>query len=146
MASKRPAPVPDEATKPFWRGAQRGNLMIQKCSSCGNYYHPPEPFCLKCLSEDLVFVQVSGYGRIRGYSEVRAGARHGFFKDAVPYIIASIELTEQADLILYSNIRGAKLADVSVGAEVKAIFESASDGMTIPEFKLVDETIVGRPE
>ena len=33
VESLRPVPVPDEASAPFFEGAARGELMLQRCSS-----------------------------------------------------------------------------------------------------------------
>ena len=35
--SKKPVPIPDEASQPFFDGAKRGELMILRCGACGHF-------------------------------------------------------------------------------------------------------------
>lgn len=61
-------PAPDELTSFFWEAARRHELMIQRCSACGTYQHPPEPVCHSCLSFDLGGAEVSGRGTVYSYT------------------------------------------------------------------------------
>ena len=49
----RPVPVPDEASAPFFEGAARGELMLQRCRACGAFMWPVKPRCVECFSGDV---------------------------------------------------------------------------------------------
>ncbi|MBO0740991.1 MAG: hypothetical protein J2P51_06155, partial [Hyphomicrobiaceae bacterium] len=61
---RRPVPVPNEWTRPFWEAARRGSLELQRCQSCRSFQHPPYATCVKCVSVDLKFEPVRGVGSI----------------------------------------------------------------------------------
>jgi uncharacterized OB-fold protein len=86
----------------------------------------------------LEFVPVSGRGRIRAYSQTFAGARQAYFREAAGYIVASVELEEQEDLIMYTNLVATSLSGLMVGAPVQVYFESLGDDTTIPLFRLAE--------
>ena len=50
---KRMLPEPTPETREFWEGAQRSELRIQRCRSCGKAYFYPRPFCPHCASRDV---------------------------------------------------------------------------------------------
>ncbi|MDO8672318.1 MAG: zinc ribbon domain-containing protein, partial [Dehalococcoidia bacterium] len=62
--SARPAPVPDEASMPFFEGAKRRELMIQRCKTCGAHLYPTKLRCDICLDSDIEWVKASGKGQI----------------------------------------------------------------------------------
>jgi uncharacterized OB-fold protein len=131
----RPLPVPNELTEAFWKYARNGQLALQRCSSCGYYYHPPEPYCIRCLSRKLEFSPVSGKGHLRSYTEVWAGARHDYFKAAIPYIVAGVELEEQPELVVYANITDATVSSLAIGMPLEVHFEQLNDEIAIPQFR-----------
>jgi uncharacterized OB-fold protein len=51
-----------------------------------------------------------------------------------PYVLASIELPEQAGLRVLSNVVGGEVCDVYVGMPVEVVFE-AIDGVFVPLFR-----------
>lgn len=129
--SPRPVPVPDELTRPFWAAAGEGRLAVQRCGGCGRWAHPPTPFCHGCGSTDQAFEPVSGRARVLSTTATWSGARHPHFAARQPYLVAVVELVEQAGLLLYTNLPGADPADPPpAGTEVVVVI--GDDG--IPEF------------
>ena len=43
----KPVPTPSEVTQFYWDGAKLHRLLIQRCSDCGYYIHPPIVVCPK---------------------------------------------------------------------------------------------------
>jgi uncharacterized OB-fold protein len=127
-------PAPDSLTSFFWDGAREHKLLIQQCHSCGRFQHPPEPVCHHCLSFDLGAGEVSGRGTIYSF-EIAAQALHPWFADKIPYVIAVVELAEQAGLKLLTNIVDADLDAIEVGGPVQVTWRQLDEEFTLPVFR-----------
>ena len=55
----------DAVTQPFWAGAERRQLMIQRCGQCGGHQFYPRRFCRSCHAEAVDWVAASGLGQLR---------------------------------------------------------------------------------
>ena len=129
-------PAPNKLTQFFWDGAREGKLMIQRCNSCQTYQHPPEPVCHHCLSFDLGAGQVSGQATVYTF-EIATQAFHPYFADKLPFCIAVVELPEQANLKLISNIVDTPLEDITVGMPVQVTFRPIDSEFSLPVFRPV---------
>src|SRR5262249_59978488 len=47
---ERPAPVPNDLTKPFWDACNERRLVLQHCTACQRLHYPPTQRCTKCGS------------------------------------------------------------------------------------------------
>lgn len=130
-------PAPDSLTSFFWDGARAHRLLIQRCYDCGQFQHPPEPVCHHCLSFSLGADEVSGRGTIYSF-EVATQAFHPWFADKIPFVIAVVELAEQPNLKLITNIVEVDpdSAAIQVGAEVEVTWHQLDDEFTLPVFRL----------
>src|SRR6202042_2548452 len=41
-------PFADAWTQPFWDAAAEGRLVAPRCTTCGTFVLPPQPFCFTC--------------------------------------------------------------------------------------------------
>jgi uncharacterized OB-fold protein len=121
-------------TEPFWAGARNGELVIQRCRKCGLFVHLPRPVCRRCQSFELGHEVVSGRGTLYSFTETHK-AFHPFFVDRVPYLLAVVELEEQPELRLLTNLVGVAEPDVEFGMPVRVAFEALSPELTIPVFE-----------
>jgi uncharacterized protein len=131
-------PAPDSLTSFFWEGARRHKLLIQKCDGCGRFQHPPEPVCHHCLSFALGSGEVSGVGTIYSF-EIATQAFHPWFTDKIPFVIAVVELAEQPNLKLITNIVDVDPDAVRVGARVQVAWRQLDDEFTLPVFRLAGD-------
>jgi len=129
-------PIPNNLTLPFWDGAKRHELVIQRCQSCGHWQHEPENICAGCLSFDLGYEAVSGKGEIYTYC-IPVQSFHPSLDDALPYVLAVIELDEQPGLRVVSNIEGIDPDEVHVGDKVEVDFRPYAEGFVLPVFRVV---------
>jgi uncharacterized OB-fold protein len=136
--SKKPVPVPDELSRPFWDAAKERRLVIQRCGSCGYYNHPPRRFCDACLAQELRFEPVSGRGVVYTFTVMHQRDVAGFEDDA-PFINLVVELAEQPQLLMVSNLPFADRAKVSIGAAVEVAFEDRGEGVVVPQFRLAED-------
>ena len=132
QVSDRPAPIPSRETQPFWDGCAQGQLLLQQCSGCQSYRHPPSPICPDCLSIEHHWVPASGRGTVYTFSVVRHAFRHRWER-LVPYVLAVIELAEGPRLL--SNVVDIPAEEVQIGMEVELIFEPISETMKLPLFR-----------
>jgi uncharacterized OB-fold protein len=59
------------------------------------------------------------------------------FENEVPYTNLLVELDEQPLLLMLGNVPGTNDA-VKIGRRVQVAFEELSDGLFLPQFRLVD--------
>ncbi|HEX8969463.1 MAG TPA: Zn-ribbon domain-containing OB-fold protein [Chloroflexota bacterium] len=119
-------------TEPYWAGARRGELLIQRCQACGQQWHPPLPRCPACHSADITWTPVSGRGHVYTYTVVYH-ATHVAMADKVPYISALVELEEGPRVL--TNLRNCTEDEVRVGMPVRLRFEALTPEITLPQFE-----------
>jgi len=101
----------------FWRGGERNELVLLRCNACRTYVHPPAPICPACLGRALQPEPVSGRGTVLTFTVNHQAWHPGL---AVPYVIALVEIDEQSDLRILTNIVGCEPDDVTIGMRVRA--------------------------
>ncbi len=134
LTPRRPRPVPDRLSAPFWEATAAGQLSIQRCSACGYYSHPPLPLCDRCSSADLAFEEVSGRAVVYSYT-VNHQRNVAGFEDAVPYVNLVVELEEQPRLFLVSDLPIDGADWVVIDAPVEVVFEPIEGGVALPQFR-----------
>jgi uncharacterized OB-fold protein len=135
---RRPRPAPDETSAPFWDGARDGRLVVQRCAACERYQYPPDVACVHCQATELVPTEVSGRGVLWSFAVVDR-AFHAGFVEAVPYVVALVELDEQPGLRLVTNVVDASPDELEVGMAVRVTFEARGD-VALPQFRPVGAT------
>lgn len=130
--SDRVLPVLEDESAFFWLSGQDGVLRIQRCQSCDRWQHPPLPLCPACHSDTLVAQPVSGRGRVTTFTVNHQPWKPGM---AVPFVFAAIELEEQPELYVLSNVIGADDSLCS-GMAVEVCFEQQED-VWLPLFRPV---------
>ena len=127
----RKLPLLTAETRPFWTGGAVGELRIYRCADCSLYFHPPAPVCRHCASRNVAPAAVSGHGKV-----IACTVNHQPWTPelAEKYLVAVIELEEQAGLQLMSNVVGCDPESVQVGMPVRVTFEQVED-VWIPLFE-----------
>lgn len=128
---QKPLPVLDNLSRPFWEGANRGELLLQRCRDCGTYTFYPRYACNQCMSTSLEWTRASGRGALYSFTITRV-APPGFRPDA-PYILGSVELEEGVRVL--SRVVGADPGAVRIGQPVVVTFQEAAEGIKLPYFR-----------
>ena len=115
----------------FWKGGGEGELRFLRCGDCGYYIHPPSPICPRCLSKNIAPQAVSGRARVATFTVKHQPWYPGMDP---PYVIAIVEIEEQADVRLMTNIVSCDVEDVKIGMPVTVRFEHQDD-VWIPLFE-----------
>ena len=124
-------PKIDDDNEPFWTGGERAELVMWRCQDCKHWIHPPGPICPMCLSRNIATEATSGRGVVHSYT---INEQNWNPTMPPPYVIALVELEDQRDLRLMTNIVNCEPADVTFGMRVRVVFEHHDD-VWIPLFE-----------
>lgn len=143
---ERPRAAPDEAGKPappgrihpprghdngwWWDLIDQGKLTIQKCSSCGELFHPPRPMCQKCRSMEMDWIEASGRGTLHSFTVIRHPQFPGY---DFPIVAALVDLEEGTRIV--SNVVECEPEDVHIGMALEAFVREEEDGFKLPLFR-----------
>ena len=128
----KPIPNASGEMAHFFEGARRGQLMVQKCASCGELRFPPHEMCVRCLGTRAEWVAVSGRGEVYSFN-IMHQVYHPGFATEVPYAVVVVKLDEGVKFV--SNLVGVKPADIKIGMPVEVTFEKLSDQVMLPKFR-----------
>jgi uncharacterized OB-fold protein len=129
----RPDPVYTADAAFFWEGADRGELLCERCTACARVRHPPRPMCPHCHGTAREQVRLSGRGRVCSWIIPRHPAPVGFSE---PPVVVLVELEEGIRLV--SNLEGVPAADLALGLHVEVRFAPTRGGHAVPVFRLLE--------
>jgi uncharacterized OB-fold protein len=92
QVADKPAPKPTPESKPFWDGANSGQLRIQKCVTTGKHFFPPRRYSPFTVGGETEWVDASGRATLYSYV-INQRPAPGWENDG-PYAIAVVELEE----------------------------------------------------
>ncbi len=125
-------PIPNPVTRPYWEACQRHELLLQKCSQCGEHQFYPRIVCGSCASSELRWVQASGLGTVVSWTVVRHPVAAAYADD-IPYVIALIQLDEGPTMM--SQIVDCDPDSLSSSLQVEVCFEEWTEEITMPNFR-----------
>lgn len=128
-------PYADETTQPFWDAALEGRLVAPRCTACGTYVLPPQPFCFNCQSNTFEWTELPGTGTIYTFTVVRHPLRPSL-SAVVPYASGVVELdgTQGAGARMIVNFVDCDPEAIQIGDKVRVVFDKVSDTLAIPRF------------
>jgi uncharacterized OB-fold protein len=138
-----PAPVPaaDGLDRPYWEGARRRELRVQRCRRCATWRWGPEWICHACRSFDTEWVSVEPAGTIFSWERVWHPV-HPALGAASPYVIVLVELPHAGGVRMVGNLAGDPRAAVPIGGRVRAMFEDHDEEeppYTLVQWRLAEE-------
>jgi uncharacterized OB-fold protein len=119
-----------------------GVLTLQRCRGCGHVQHPPEEVCTSCQGSDFEGFESAGRGRIECVAVVHHPV-HPALHDRVPYAIVLVSVADAPGLLVTGNVVGMPPDAIEIGAEVRVIFERATDPANGQAFQIPQWEIVG---
>lgn len=123
-------PYGDALTRPFWEAAERGELVLQRCASCGRWQFYPRPFCIACGGDEVGWEAASGGGTVYSVTTVRIDVLPGLDP---PYDVALVELDEGPRLL------GRVTGGPRIGDRVRATWLAREGLPPLPAFEATDE-------
>ena len=134
QANAFPYPIPEYDAEPFWRGCNKGRLLMQRCDNCARYRWHPAPFCGHCGSGKFEWQALSGRAKIHTWTVVTHPV-HPAAVDKVPYVVVIVELEEQAGLTMISNLIDSDIEAIKIGNPVSVDFVVHPNGQKLPVFR-----------
>lgn len=125
---RKPRPVIAAENEPFFTGAASGELVIQRCRSCGARIFFPRVGCPHCLSADLEWIRASGRGQLVSFCIVER-PHHPAFYPEVPILFGAIRLEEGPTML--AELR-CPTEQPRIGMAVEVAFEEVDEGLTLP--------------
>lgn len=117
--------VPDfPENRDYWEAAERGELLVKRCSDCDKPHYYPRAHCPFCSSAATVWERSAGNGAIYSYSVVR------YLSPA--YCPAYVELDGGPTML--TQIVDCDVDTLDVGTRVRVVFRPGADGRTLPMF------------
>lgn len=116
---QHPKPAASWETRAYWEGCGRHELVLQRCRACGKVQHRPRALCASCLAPEIEHFVASGRGSVYTFTVTHQNGVPPF-RDAVPYVLAYVELEEGPRLM--TNVVGCEPADVEIGMPVVVDF------------------------
>jgi uncharacterized OB-fold protein len=125
-------PLLTDLNREFWTSGAGGSLHILRCGSCRRFLHPPTPVCRYCRARETAYEPVSGRASVVTFSvNHQQWAPHA---TKAPYVVALVQLEEQDDLRIITNIVHCPVEDVRIGMPVRVTFRAYED-VTLPLFE-----------
>ena len=128
----RPVPDPDDASAPFWEACAEHRLVIQKCSTCNAFRHPPRPMCPRCRSFGHTFEPASGRARIWSWVIAHPPVLP-VFQDVAPYPVIVAELDEGVRMI--GRLLDADKDSIAMDQEVVVEWEDVEPGVSLAAWR-----------
>ena len=112
--------VDDPLTAPFFAGAARGELVITRCDTCGDYVWYPQDACPRD-GDALTWTAVSGRGTLFSWAVLRRAFLPAF-EDRVPFVTALVALAEDPAVRLCTYVVGSAPDELVADAPVAVSF------------------------
>ncbi len=137
-----PQPMVDKESLPWWQAAAQHRLTVQCCDNCQYCRLPPAPICSECQSNKSHWEEISGKGTLYSYTEVHRAVATG---QTLPFVIAIIQLDMDGigtgnSVRIMSNIVDANPDELEIGKAVSVAWETMSDTVSLPRFKLLSSS------
>ncbi len=128
----KPIPRPSPTTRPFWDGLNERKVQIQRCDGCDSWVFYPRTRCPSCLSDVLIWREVSGRGVLYTYTLARQPtAPH--FADETPQQLAVVELDEGVRMT--STLVNVEPSDIVIGMRLQPYFDQVTDAITLLRYQ-----------
>ena len=128
----KPIPRPSGTTRPFWDGLNERKVQIQRCDGCDSWVFYPRTRCPSCLSDLLIWREVSGQGVLYTYTLARQPtAPH--FADETPQQLAVVELDEGVRMT--STLVTVEPSDIVIGMRLQPYFDQVTDAVTLLRYQ-----------
>jgi uncharacterized protein len=129
-----PLPAITDDTRPFWDACRREELVIQQCTACDAFRHPPSPVCWRCRSFAHRWAPVSGHGTVFSHATVHR-AFLPELEGRVPYVVVVVALDDAPGVRVISNLVDAEPGEVAIGSPVEVVFAALTPEVTVPHFR-----------
>lgn len=132
---RKPLPVPDAISAPYWEACRRHELILQRCGDCGTVRFPPAAMCSCCRSRKAEWKRASGTGKVYSWNVVVHPIPEDLYAADVPYVVALVELDE--GVRMPTNIVDCDPKRIEADMPVEVVFDDVTEAVTLPKFRPV---------
>lgn len=130
---KKPLPLPDADSAPYWEACRRHELLLQRCLGCKSFRFPPAMICPGCGAAGCEWVRSAGKGKVYSWIVVERPIPADMFAGDVPYVVALIDLDEGVRLA--SNVVACDPRRIVLNMPVEVTFDDVTGQITLPKFR-----------
>ena len=127
-------PAVTEETEAFWKAANEGRLVVERCTSCGRDGFPPRGMCRYCRSRSMEPAEITSRGRVYSFT---VNYQRWLPDLEVPYAIVLVEFDDHPGVRVAGRLRGCAPEEAAIDMEVEVGFEPGPGGFAIPSFVAV---------
>jgi hypothetical protein len=135
----RPPVTPE--SEPFWEGALRGELRVQRCLDTGRLLFPPRLLSPFGAHREPEWVSVSGRGSVWSFVAAHPPLLP-YFNERAPYNVILVALEEDPRVRLVGNLVSGESAwpgensgpKPRIGQLVRAVFDPPEEGIALPRW------------
>ena len=134
VPSAYPQPRENPVNRRFleaWR--EHGQLLVQACGDCGHVYFYPRPFCPRCFSAAVDWLETRGTGTVAAFTLIHRPNHPSFFEE-VPIVLAEVALPEGASLL--ARVVGQDRTEVHEGVALALVPGDGRKRYPLPTFQL----------
>ena len=124
--------------KAHYRGRLQRRLLVNTCTGCGAWHHPPKPVCPQCWSSAVEATEVSGSGVIHLAVFLHQGPPAEGVDYSTPYPVVSVHLDDAPGTRFTSTVVGADNDDIAIGQRVRLDWTTRA-GSPMPVFRIDGE-------
>lgn len=125
-------PTIDNESQPWWDATAEHRLLIKRCTACDHRYWYPRDFCPSCWSDDTVWEEASGRGRLYTFSVVQRNDLPPW-DGRVPYVAAIVDLAEGPRMM--SMVVDCEEDGLAIDMDLEVAFLDDEEGFTLPVFR-----------
>jgi uncharacterized OB-fold protein len=119
----------------YFAGAVRGELRVQRCTTCGLHQHYPRVLCSHCGAETIEWVTAGGGGTVYSYTVIRQNSVPPF-DGWLPLVVALVDLDEPGARLI-ADLQGIEPDAIEIGMRVQAEFRPATERVAFVDFRPV---------
>ncbi len=120
------------ASRPFWDGCQRGELLLSHCNVCGHVFYYPRRHCPSCAALDPGWKRSTGRGQVFSFTVVAVSFHGSGWESQLPYTVVLVDLDDGPRMM--SRLIGPGRESVASGDRVEVVFPEI-DGQRLPFFR-----------
>jgi uncharacterized protein len=107
---------------------------VPRCVACAAFRFPPSPFCWRCRTQDVEWVERPGTGVVYSFTIVWHPILPDL-ADTVPYAPAVVELPDTGGVRVVGAMTDASPRDIRVGLPVELVWRDVRADVTVPTWR-----------
>ncbi|MFT7600152.1 MAG: putative OB-fold protein [Acidimicrobiales bacterium] len=126
----------DHDNAAYYQGLLERRLVLNQCTECSTWHHPPRPICPACWSSAVTPRDVTGSGTVALVTILRQGPRQTGVDYEGGHVLVAVELDEQPGVRVAGTVIGVPAEQIGVGDRVRLVWTDIDGAAPRPDFEL----------